>query len=201
MADQDREKKFGFTKRRLAALTPPTDGKRAYYLDETEGLTLCVTPSGTKTFYLVRWFQGRAVRVPLGKFPAMSVEDARKACLALLAKMSQGIDVQAARQAARHEQTVKGLWEFWRKGAEQGTGRKRGPVKTLKEDEQRYKRFLATWANRRLSSIKRTDIQSLFAKVSTENGTYAANRLLALVKSMFHRALTWASPVPILPPA
>ncbi len=41
-------KKFAFTKRKLEALTPPSDGKRVYYQDEGgEALTICVTPSGT----------------------------------------------------------------------------------------------------------------------------------------------------------
>ena len=67
------------------------------------------------------------------------------------------------------------------------------PVKTLTEDERRYKRFLTPWANRRLSSIHKADVQALFSKVTTENGRYAANRLLALIKSMFHKAPIWAS--------
>ncbi len=81
-----------------------------------------------------------------------------------------------------HEQTVKGLWTFWQADAEQ-----RG-VKTLTEDERRYRRFLLPWANRKLSAIHKSDVQALFSRVTTENGPYAANRLLALVKSMFHRA-------------
>ena len=182
MADQDREKKFPFTKRRLAALAEADDGKRVYFSDTgSEGLFLCVSKSG-KTFYLYRWFQGRPVRVPLGKFPTMSVEEARKACLALVAKMSAGTDVQAARQAARHEQTIKGLWTYW-----QADARQRG-VKTLTEDERRYKRFLTAWANRRLSAVHKADVQALFANTTAENGIYSANRLLALVKSMFHKA-------------
>ena len=47
---------------------------------------------------------------------------------------------------------------------------------------------MTPWASRKLSNIRKTDVQALFAKVSTENGIYAANRLLALVKSMFHKA-------------
>ena len=176
-------KKFAFTKRKLEALTPSLDGKRVYYQDEGgEALTICVTASGTKTFYLYKKFQGRPVRVPLGKFPTISVENARKACRALVTSMAAGTDVQAARQAVRHEQTVKGLWTFWQADAEQ-----RG-VKTLTEDERRYRRFLLPWANRKLSAIHKSDVQALFAKVTTENGPYAANRLLALIKSMFHKA-------------
>jgi integrase len=39
-----------------------------------------------------------------------------------------------------------------------------------------------------LSTIKKADVQALHARVGTENGIYQANRLLALVRSMFNKA-------------
>ncbi len=100
--------KFAFTKRRLESLAMAPD-KRVYYQDEgSEGLSLCVTPAGTKTFYVVKWFQGRKVRVPLGKFPTLSVEEARNACRALVTAMAAGTDVQQARQTV----TAKFSYEF-----------------------------------------------------------------------------------------
>lgn len=174
------EKKFAFTKRRLEAITAPADGKRVYFQDETEGLSLCIMPSGVKTFYVVKWFQGRKVRVPLGRFPTMSVEEARKASRTLIAKMGEGIDVQQARQAARHEHTMAGLWDFW---LEHAKLRK----KTWEEDQRIYNAFLAPWANHRLSAIHKSDVAALHAKVGKNNGIYQANRLLSLVKAMFNK--------------
>lgn len=178
MADQER--KFSFTKRRLEALTPPD--KRVYFQDEgSEGLSLCVTPAGTKTFYVYKKFQGRPVRVPLGKFPTLSVEEARNACRALVTAMASGTDVQQARQAARHEHTVKGLWEFWLEHAQ-------AHKKTWKEDERKYQRFLTPWAARKLSAIHKSDVQALHTRVGKSNGHYLANRLLDLIGAMFNKA-------------
>ncbi len=68
--------RFPFTKTRLEALPVPV-GSRVYHRDaKTEGLTICVTPAGTKTFYLYKWANGRPVRIPLGRFPTMSIEQA-----------------------------------------------------------------------------------------------------------------------------
>jgi integrase len=179
MADQD-TRRFAFTKRKLEALAPSADGKRTYCQDtSTEGLNLCVTPSGTRTFYLVRWFQGRKVRVPLARFPGMSVEEARKSCRALVTKMAAGVDVQAVRQSARHEQTVSGLWDFW---LEHAKSRKR----SWKEDVRMYEKFLKPWAGRRLSTIRKPDVQALFAKIGKDSGPYQANRVLALLRAMFN---------------
>ena len=62
--------RFAFTKRRLEALAMAPD-KRVYFQDEgSEGLSLCVTPAGTKTFYLVKFFQGaRSVFLSAGSLP------------------------------------------------------------------------------------------------------------------------------------
>ena len=114
-------------------------------------------------------------------FRGMSVEQAQKAARALVAKMGEGVDVQAARRAQKHEQTVKGLGRSgWLNVSIGAIGRH--------EDKRRWKRFLLPWANRKLSAVRKSDVQVLFAKVTTENGKYAANRLLALIKSMFHKA-------------
>ena len=175
-------RKFAFTKRRLEAITSPSDGKRVYFQDEGgEALSLCVTPNGVKTFYVVKWFQGRKVRVPLGRFPTMSVEEARKACRALVTAMASGTDVQQARQAARHEHTVAGLWGFWLEHAQ-------AHKKTWQEDERKYNAFLKPWAGRKLSAIHKSDVQALHARVGKDNGPYLANRLLDLLGAMYNKA-------------
>ena len=95
--------------------------------------------------------------------------------------MSEGIDVQAARHAARHEHTIKGLWEFWLEHAQ-------AHKRTWKEDERKYKAFLKPWAGRRLSAIHKSDVQALHTRVGKENGHYLANRLLDLIGAMFNKA-------------
>ncbi|MEI8375060.1 MAG: Arm DNA-binding domain-containing protein [Planctomycetota bacterium] len=102
--------KFQFTKTKLEALVPPAKG-RTYYQDAGgESLSICITAAGSRTFYLVRFFRGEKVRIPLGKFPTLSVEQARKACRGIVGKLADGIDVQAARQADRAEATLKELF-------------------------------------------------------------------------------------------
>lgn len=141
-----------------------------------------VTANGQKSFHFYRKFQGSPVRIHVGDFPETSVENARKACQIHSADIANGIDPRAKLRAVRREQTFKSLWAYWLEDA------KRRGVKTVSEDERRYQRFLVQWASRRLSAIHKTEVQALFAKVTTENSRYAANRMLALLKSMFHKA-------------
>ena len=174
--------RFPFAKKRLERLPTPATGRAVYHDTATPGLTLRVTAKGQKSFHYYRKFRGSPMTMHLGDFPEMSVENARNACQTASGKAAQGIDPRAERRAVKHEQTWKGLWAYWLEGAKQ-----RG-VKTLAEDERRWRRFLAPWANRKLSAIRKNDVQALFAKVTADNGPYAANRLLALVKSIFHKA-------------
>lgn len=68
------------------------------------GLALCVTETGSRTFYLVRRVNGRPTRVRLGIFPGeLSIEDARAAAHRANALIADGIDPRAAKmmEAAR----------------------------------------------------------------------------------------------------
>jgi integrase len=47
------------------------------------------------------------------------------------------------------------------------------------------------WNNRQLSDISREDLARLHAKVGKLHGHYAANRTLALLRTMFNLAGTW----------
>ena len=91
------------------------------------------------------------------------------------------MDVQAARRARREEPTLQVLWEHWETVA-------KGVKRSFAEDNRQYEKFLKPWANRRLSSIKKSDVASLHAKIGRENGPYQGNRTLALIRAIFNRA-------------
>jgi len=173
--------KISFTMARLERLEPPAKGRIYVHDTACPGLCLCVTASGAKNFYLYRWHDGRPAQIRIAAFPALNVEKARERARDLLAKLAAGVDVQAAKRARREEATIATLWKHWEAVAKP---RKR----SWKEDERQYKAFLEAWACRRLSSVRKTDVQALHAKVGRENGSYAANRMLALLKTMFNRA-------------
>ena len=182
-ADASDGRKFAFTKTRIEALPVPERGRRYYRDSKTEGLAICITPSDRRTFYFDKWDSGGHARFPLkqGRFPGMSVEMARKQVQAIVGNAADGVDIRAARMAARHEQTMAGLWLFW---LEHAKTRKA----SWKEDERQYDAFLKPWAGRKLSAIKKSDVQGLHAKVGAKNGPYAANRMLALLKAMYNKA-------------
>jgi integrase len=176
------ERRFAFTKTRLAELPVPEAARVVYHDAMTPGLTLRITDKGQRSFYFYRKVKGRPIRHRLGGFPETSVENARKACQRKSGAVADGKDLLAERHAERHEQTVGGLWLFWLETHAKQHKR------TWQEDERQYNVFLKPWANRKLSTIRKTDVQALHAKVGIKNGRYAANRLLALLRAMFNKA-------------
>ena len=184
-------KRLAFSKSRLADLPIPEKG-RVYYHDKgTRSLCFCVTAAGGKTFYLYKWGNGRPVRLPLGRFPQTTIDQARRRVKRLLADMGDGFDPQAARQEARREVTLGRLWDHWITYA-------KAHKKSWPEDERQYSKFLEPWAGRRLSAIGKADVQGLHARIGRDSGHYQANRVLALLSAMFAKAdeIGWSGPNP-----
>lgn len=96
------DKQINFTKLNLEKLQPSKT--RAYVYDsKIKGLALSITPKGSKSFIVYKKFKGKPIRITLGKFPSMTVEQARKTALDNLSKLSQGInpiDEQKSQQAS-----------------------------------------------------------------------------------------------------
>ena len=152
-----------FTQNRVAAL-PCKGGDRTYYYDtKAPGLCLCVTAAGGRTFYRLGRENGRTVRVLLGKFPALTVDDARQQALAVASDTAKGNDPQAEKLAKRHEQTIAGLWGWWLEWA-------KDHKRSWQGDEWLYNAYLKPWAGRKLSAIRQADVAALHAKIGSEHG-------------------------------
>lgn len=78
--------------------------EKPYELHDGEGLSLYVDPSGTKTWRL-RYLnaKGERPRVTLGKFPDISLADARRESERLRSEVTRGIDPAAQRAAVREQ--------------------------------------------------------------------------------------------------
>lgn len=180
------ENRFNFTKKRLAALPAPPKGKRAYYRDDsTRGLVLCINPSGTKTFQVYRKVKGRPERITLGKFPDLTIEQARGKASEINSEIANGQNPNEERRKKRLEKTVEGLFNYYLEN------HAKVHKKTWQEDLSQYNRHIIKWKKRKLSDLEKADIQRLHSKLGNDSGHYAANRVLALLHSMFNHGIEW----------
>lgn len=182
-----------FTKSALQRIEPPQTG-RAYYRDAgCPNLIIDVTAAGSKTFYRYGKVDGKPQRNKLGAFPETTIDQARQLCLKLSGKIADGVDPQAAKKKARQVPTLSDLHAHWM------TVHSKPHKKSWREDDAKFRKHLQPWANRRLADISKTDVQNLVAKVARKTkpengkgrergGRYEANRLLALLKSMYGKA-------------
>jgi integrase len=177
---------INFTKAALARAEPPAKGVRDYWYDTREqGLMMAVTPAGARTFYLYKRIDGRPERVLLGRFPDLSVENARKLAAKVKGQVAVGANPQADRRAIRDEMTFAALFhEYMEKHSKLHK-------RSWKYDEREVNKFLSHWFNRRISAIEKTEVQRLHAQIGKDSGPYQANRLLERIRSIFNKAADW----------
>lgn len=193
MADNN---KINFTKAALDALPSPASGKRSYYYDtKARGLGISITGNGTKSFIVYRWVSGKPERITLGRYPDLSIEQARGKALEVNASIAKGENPNDKRRSDRAEATLDYIFsEYMERHA-------KVYKRTWKEDESQFNRYLIPWAQRKLSSITKTDIQKLHQEIGRDKGHYAANRLLSLLSAVFNKAnefSLWDKPNPAL---
>src|SRR5688572_7304415 len=96
---------LNFTKAALGALPAAAPGKRDTYHDsKTPGLVLRVTDTGGKTFsHFRRVPGGEPERNTIGRYPDVSVENARRRATEINAQIAKGINPAQAKRARKAE--------------------------------------------------------------------------------------------------
>jgi len=206
MAENEAEqsKKFKFTEARIRDLASPSKGKRFHCYDtQTAQLECRVTSTGAKTFNLYTWSKSlnEPIRVTLGRWPALTVEDARQLAVEHLSEVNRGNHPNRARRASRDALTLGAAVEAyidWIKAQQ----RKETTVTIY---TYFAKRFLTDWNNKKLSSITADSIVNLRSKIRDRDGALAkprekkrsekadrrvtANRVLRLLSQVFNHSI------------
>jgi integrase len=180
------QKNINFIKKTLDSLKLPDKNKRHYFYDaKIKGLELMVTDQGTKSFKVYRKFNGKPVRVTLGKYPEMTIENARNEAQRVIADMISGKNPNEEKKNIRAEITFGEVFEIFMER------HSKVMKKTWKADEGEIKRFLSAWFNKKLSTINKQEIQLTHEKIKKENGLYQANRMLARIHIIYNKAIQW----------
>lgn len=128
---------INFSTTALTAISPPSAGRDVYRDNKAPGLELRVTVSGTKTFSVFkRTKDGHPERITLGRFPAVTVEQARKMAGKVFTAIAEGVSPAAVKRAHKEELTFGQLFaQYMERHA-------KPKKKTFKEDQQRYTQYL-----------------------------------------------------------
>lgn len=177
--------RFNFTKPQLEALPFAQAGERFTYHDANKnaaGLQLRITATA-KTFFIQKRVNGIPERVTLGKFPDMTIEQARKNAAEVVARVAKGESVATAKRIKREEMTLQDLFNEY-------MSRKAVFNKRPDKPKDTFRLYLFQWSNRKLSSIKHEEVDRLHKKIGKEKGQVTANIALKLLHVMFNKAIT-----------
>jgi len=128
--------RLNFTKAKLDALPLPKPGTRVVYHDadgphSVRGLQVRITANGTKTFVVFKRVNGgRPERVTLGRYPDMSIAQARQKAIRVIADLADGNSINARKREVRQKARSLTLAEALQEYVEQKRRRKDGlPLK------------------------------------------------------------------------
>ncbi|AHN73069.1 recombinase XerD [Pandoraea pnomenusa] len=181
---------LNFTKAAIEALPLPASGWKYYYDTKVSGLAIGVGASGVKTFVLYRKVNRKPERIKIGRYPDLTIDKARASATNLNADIANGVNPAELKRGRRAEMTFGDLFDqYYRNHA-------LPHKKTAAEDKQKFDKYLSNnvdgvnLASRQLSDITKANVAQLFTKVGKEH-RIMANRVLALVSSVFGKAIEW----------
>lgn len=161
--------------------------ERTDFQDETvRGLSLRVSPNGTKTWNVVytRESDGTKQRVKLGRFPAMPLEKARMAALKMVMAVAEGEDPSEQKRARKAAMTVEALGQLY---IEKYAKRNK---KTWAEDERLLKREVYPEIGRmKAVAVKRRDLLDIIEAKAESGHVAQSTQILAVVRKMFNWAV------------
>ena len=179
-----KKSELNFTKKTLDNLPLPEGSKkRLHFYDAKEaGLVIQVTPAGRKTFQFYKWYEGKPLRVTIGLYPDMSIEQARKKAQKLKSDLADGIDPAEEKRRRRQEMTFAELFEIYMD--RHAKPRKR----SWQDDLNNFRLYLEPFGKKKLSEIRKSHISAIHARIGKKH-KITANRVLALISSVFGRAI------------
>lgn len=176
--------RINFTKAAIDSLPTPEAGKRSEYYDtKVSGLRLRITPSGIKTFSVrKRVKHGEPERVTLGRYPDLTIEQARRKAAEIAAFIAEGKNPADRIREAKREMTLEDLFKEYMERRASFNKRPDKPHAT-------YRLYLSDWGKRKLSSIRHEEVDRLHKKIGREIGIVTANIVLKLLHVMFNKAV------------
>lgn len=180
-------KTINFTKDALQGIPTPVAGKREVYRDtKTTGLQIRVTDTGVKTFSVYRRIKGGSPeRITLGRWPTMTIEQARKQAARINAEIEEGANPAEVKRVVRGEMTFAELFKEF--GERHGMAKK-----SWRTDLCNFKNHLAPIHTKKLSAVTKADVSRLLSDLDKDGKSGATlNNIRALISSVYGRAIEW----------
>lgn len=163
---------------------PRSDGRAAFYFDDSiKGFGVRVT-SGSKTFILDRKLNGKTIRVSIGRFPAWSVQQARERSKELIVEMDKGNDIrEQAKAKVESGVTLQSVFDLFLS--------ERQLKDRTRIDYRRYlNHYLKDWQERPISRIDQDLVIGRYKKIAaSSSGQAQASSVMRCLRSVLNFAI------------
>ena len=197
-------KRLNFIDTKLQKAIHTAGGKRTIIHDSRQdGLTLHISSTGVKTFWFQRWSKqlNKSITKSIGRYPSVSITQARSQAAQWLMETNQGLDVAESTKVARQEETFSALFACWIEV------HAKPHKKTWEEDIRNYKRYVQKpLGNKKISWFTPDRIRQWHFSITQmpkqrkgqdgKQGNISqttANRVLALLSTVFNQMLPGTS--------
>lgn len=174
--------KINFTVKALNSVPLPARGKRAYIYDtKVSGLVCSITPNATKSFLVYRKLKGKPIRVTLGRYPDMTIEQARSIAGNTLSVIAGGQNPTELKRVKKASDIT--LHEVLTAYLETRSLKPR----TATDYKAITKDCFKAWLNKPIASINR-DMVKKRHRVIGENSPAHANYAMRILRALFNFA-------------
>ena len=175
-------KRINFTKKTLEDLLP-SEKDQTYFDTKVDGLYLIVRAGGSKAFWIRGRIYGEQKKIKIGKFPDLSIENARKRAEEYKGKIA--VDQNPVEEKIRLTNDIT----FGRMFEDFIENYAKSHKKSWRDDVSAVNNHLPHWKNKRASSITRTDVREIHLKFGNAGHKVGANRLLEKIKAIYNKAI------------
>lgn len=167
----------------LKSIENNTDDDLFYRDTKQVGLGVRITPKGTKSFFVEGWVNGRSRRKKIGRYPEVSIEQARKDAKGMMGDFSRGVDKVAQTQARKKaDVTLEEAFEDYI------AHRKKLKPGTIKDYRRIMNEGLKDWKSRPISGITKQDISEKHKELS-QNSKARADNSMRVLRALFNYAI------------
>ena len=165
----------------------PMRGQIEIWDARVRGFGLRVSHAGTRAFVLVYRFNGRPRRLTLGRYPTLSLSEARGLANAALRTIALGTDPGAEKVKARHTPSIEQFEAFVTYFIDTYA---RPKNRSADETAKLLRReFVRAWGNRPIAEISRQDVSGVLDRIMHAGKHTTANRALAAIRKLFNWAV------------
>lgn len=172
------------TKSYVDRLSTPPAGQAFVRDAELKGFAVRITASGAKSFILEKRIDGKVKRLTLGRYPELTVEQARKEAHKLLGQIAVGRNPPAEKKYKALQGTTleQAFSDFT-------TVRKNLKARTLYDYQHVMKVAFFDWQDKAILDISKDMVAKRHSKIGAEHGEAYANLSMRFLRALFNFAI------------